>query len=526
MATYKRKNENELSLTDQALLDAAQKAWQTANANGDRAAMDAAHRTAENIRNKYGYSGGDDGGQYIPTTTTTQTSTQTPSYVNRYQGQMNSAYVPIDNSGNDYAGMVGMSDIDRTALDAAQQSWINANAAGNQAAMDAAHAQAEAIRAQYNYSGGQDGSQYIPWQSSSLQYGNFTYPSAPTYENQYEDEIDQKLEEILERDPFSYDPNTDPLYGYYSDMYTRGGQRAAQDTLGQVSSRTGGLASSYAQSVANQTYNNYMADLANVVPELQQLAYAMYQDEGDVLNQQMSLLQSLEQGDYAKFADQLAQYNTDRDFAYNDFSDDRNLSYQLDRDAIDDGRYEREWLYGTLLDRAQLLASMGDYSGYAGLGLTDSQIAALENAYQLQNAISAGSGGGGGGGGGSNRYNGDEEDLESSGLYNQLLSFDNEGEAYAFLVEGGYRASDIEGLMNIWRNAQRQQSGTDSGSAGANNMPGQATDTEYQSYKQNVDALIQRGGSALDFIDQLVEAKLISQGQANALMDYALRKEG
>lgn len=43
-----------------------------------------------------------------------------------------------------------------------QTDWQNARAAGDQAGMTAAHDGAEAIRAKYSYSGGQDGSQYIP----------------------------------------------------------------------------------------------------------------------------------------------------------------------------------------------------------------------------------------------------------------------------------------------------------------------------------------------------------------------------
>ena len=42
--------------------------------------------------------------------------------------------------------------------------------------------------------------------------------------------------------------------------------------LGQVAARTGGLASSYAGSAAQQTYDGYMSALADKVPELRQLA--------------------------------------------------------------------------------------------------------------------------------------------------------------------------------------------------------------------------------------------------------------
>lgn len=69
----------------------------------------------------------------------------------------NGGYRPNDVSGNDYAGMAGMSELDRAALEAAGQSYNQAQAAGDQAGMDAAHRQAESIRNQYGYSGAETG---------------------------------------------------------------------------------------------------------------------------------------------------------------------------------------------------------------------------------------------------------------------------------------------------------------------------------------------------------------------------------
>lgn len=54
-----------MSAADQAALDEAGRLWNEANAKGDQAGMEAAHAMAEAIRDKYGYSGGDDGSQVI-----------------------------------------------------------------------------------------------------------------------------------------------------------------------------------------------------------------------------------------------------------------------------------------------------------------------------------------------------------------------------------------------------------------------------------------------------------------------------
>ena len=59
-------------------------------------------------------------------------------------------------------------------------------------------------------------------------------------------------------------------------MYTEYGKRAMQDTVGEISARTGGLASSYAGIVGQETYDNYMQELAAKYPDLVAAAMEMY----------------------------------------------------------------------------------------------------------------------------------------------------------------------------------------------------------------------------------------------------------
>lgn len=141
-------------------------------------------------------------------------------------------YHALDSSGNNYAGLSGMDELSQAALEAAQSSWQSANKAGDQEGMDAAHQQAESIRSKYGYSGGADGSQYLPTGSGTKQAA-FSYESAPSYTSRYQNQIDELTSAILNREAFSYDPETDPLYDQYKEQYTREGQRAMQDALGR-----------------------------------------------------------------------------------------------------------------------------------------------------------------------------------------------------------------------------------------------------------------------------------------------------
>lgn len=62
----------------------------------------------------------------------------------------------------------GLSAADKAAIGEYKKQWELAYAAGNKEAMDAAHAGAEAIRAASGYSGGEDGSDYIPTPAAAL----------------------------------------------------------------------------------------------------------------------------------------------------------------------------------------------------------------------------------------------------------------------------------------------------------------------------------------------------------------------
>lgn len=188
--------------------------------------------------------------------------------------------------------------------------------------------------------------------------GEFAYDGErPVYDSRYDPQIQDLARQILNREAFSYDYNKDPLYAQYAEAYTRNGNNAMQDTLAQVSARTGGLASSYAGTAAQNTYNSYMQALNDKIPELQQIAYNMYRDTGNDMRSNMSMLQGLENMDYGRYQDALGQYNIDRNLAYNQwanqldqFNADRNFAYQQNQDAWNRYYNDRNFSYGQFQD--------------------------------------------------------------------------------------------------------------------------------------------------------------------------------
>ena len=311
------------------------------------------------------------------------------------------------------------SDEDWNAIQSYKQQYEQAKAAGDTAGMEAAHAAAEKLRGQYGYSGGADGSAYLPTMAYTGVYSRDEddgggYGSSG-YLSRYQARIDALADAILNRDPFSYDKEKDPLYLQYKDTYTRGGQRGMQDTLAQVSARTGGLASSYAESAAQQTYNNYMAQLADKVPELYQLAYSMYMDDLTQDRNDLSMLMGLDDTAYGRWSDE-------RNFGYNAYRDqvaDRQWQQQFDynasRDQVADSQWQTQWDYQLQQD-------------------------ALAREDALKKLTS------GGGSGGSN--NGGSETMTDLQV---IYGMRDEAEVYDYLVGKNYSKSEIESYLNYWR---------------------------------------------------------------------------
>lgn len=129
---------------------------------------------------------------------------------------------------------------------------------------------------------------------------------------QYGQQVKDYMDKIANREKFSYDINNDALYQQYKDRYMRQGQLAMQDTIGQASALTGGYGSSYAETVGNQAYQSYLQDLNDVVPELYQMAYDRYNQEGQDMYNQLGMYQNAYNTEYGEYRDKVADWQTEQ----------------------------------------------------------------------------------------------------------------------------------------------------------------------------------------------------------------------
>lgn len=351
------------------------------------------------------------------------------SRVTNGQQAQNPGYVEQNRGSWGIADNAFMTDEDWNTVQGYKQQYETAKAAGDQAGMDATHAAAENIRLNnYGYSGGGDGNAYNQAMAftgrtpvfEEEEDGRGADWGSNGYLSKYQSRIDALADAILNREAFSYDKDKDPLYQQYKDSYTRGGKRGMQDTLAQVSARTGGLASSYAQGAAQQTYNNYMAELANKIPELYKLAYSMYMDELGQDRADLSMLQELDDTAYGRFTDQ-------RDFDYGVYRDgvsdnqwQQQFDYQKEQDALAQQNWQTQW----------------DYQ------MEQDALARQDALSKLQ--------GGSTGGGGDTSAPAEQPDILGA------LSGMSEEEAQLYLIMEGYNNNERETIMEIFRNANAE----------------------------------------------------------------------
>lgn len=219
------------------------------------------------------------------------------------------------------------------------------------------------------------------------------------YQSTWESQINDTIQQILNREKFSYDLNGDALYQQYRDQYVNQGKLAMMDTMGQAAALTGGYGNSYAQSVGQQAYQGYLQQLNEVVPELYGMALDQYNQEGDALYDQAALMAQMEDQDYGRYRDQLSDYYAelerltndsryqsetdygrwadDRNFAYGQYADDRNFNYQTERDKIADEQWQKQY---------------------------DEQVRQYNQSYALSASKGSGGSSGGNGGSGGNGY--------------------------------------------------------------------------------------------------------------------------
>ena len=151
------------------------------------------------------------------------------------------------------------------------------------------------------------------------------------YNEKYQPYYDKLLDSMVNRDPFSYDPEQDAAFQSYRDQYNREGDRAMRDTMGAMSGMTGGYTNSAAVTAGGQQRQYWADKLMDRIPELQNNAYQRYLGEFDMNNSALGAVQGVDTQQFNR------EYGANNDLR-NDILD--SIDRRIDRE---DKAYDRAW---------------------------------------------------------------------------------------------------------------------------------------------------------------------------------------
>lgn len=179
------------------------------------------------------------------------------------------------------------------------------------------------------------------------------------FQSKYEDQINSILDSILNNKSFSYtadDLANDDLYQMYRENYTKQGDKAMRDTMGNAAALTGGYGSTYATAAGQQAYDEYLSQLNDKALEFRDKAYQQYLNEQADRYNQMNVVTGLDNTDYSRYRDTVddywknlsylsGRYDTERNFDYGQYRDNMSdyysdLSYLANRY---DSEYGKDW---------------------------------------------------------------------------------------------------------------------------------------------------------------------------------------
>ena len=139
--------------------------------------------------------------------------------------------------------------------------------------------------------------------------------------NKYEGQIDALLDKLQSREKFSYDFNTDPNWLALKDQYRRNAILGMQSAMGDAAGLTGGYGNSWAQQVGQQTYQQQISEMTDIIPELHGQALNVWQAENQQMQSNLAALQTQSELDYAQYFNDWQIWNTDRNYMYQKVAD-------------------------------------------------------------------------------------------------------------------------------------------------------------------------------------------------------------
>lgn len=128
--------------------------------------------------------------------------------------------------------------------------------------------------------------------------------------------LDDLVNKVVQGSSFAYDPNNASAAAVRK-QYLRQAERAREDTLAKAGAMSGGVASSYAVSAAQQAGDAHLAQLADKEMDLENMAYSRYLQDYQKQLQDLNVLTSQRDFDYTAYLNQVKKDREDLQTAMN-----------------------------------------------------------------------------------------------------------------------------------------------------------------------------------------------------------------
>ncbi|MBQ8390971.1 MAG: hypothetical protein IJX50_00295 [Clostridia bacterium] len=123
------------------------------------------------------------------------------------------------------------------------------------------------------------------------------------YTDPYRGELDRMQEDMQNREKFSYDYRDDEQYKAIKRLKEKEAQDAFDDAYGRLSAQFDGDIPVNMMNKLYDTKADIIDSADSYIPQLQQLAYSMYMDEGDMMMRNYALMQERANQDYNRWAE-------------------------------------------------------------------------------------------------------------------------------------------------------------------------------------------------------------------------------
>lgn len=153
---------------------------------------------------------------------------------------------------------------------------------------------------------------------------------ADDYKSTYSGKLDDAISNYLTGRGFEYDPMQDKAYQQYRKEFAQNAAMARDTSRNTANQLAGGYNPTYADTVANEVYNERMGNISDAESTFRGLAQQDYQSKQEKNANVLNLYNTLEGTDYSRNRDTVGDYKNYLNLLASRYSTDRQADVNLD----------------------------------------------------------------------------------------------------------------------------------------------------------------------------------------------------